>query len=71
MKCRAIIKKRGEWWIGWLLDLPGVNAQEKTREALIESLTIGSEEMLSLEVPSEPDAIMTSIDIPEQPWMTG
>ncbi len=53
------------------MDLPGVNAQEKTREALIESLTIGSEEMLSLEVPSEPDAIMTSIDIPEQPWMTG
>jgi len=26
MKYRAVIKKSGEWWIGWLVDLPGVNA---------------------------------------------
>jgi len=31
MKYRAVIKKSGEWWIGWLIDLPGVNAQEKTK----------------------------------------
>lgn len=31
MKLRAILRKSGEWWIGWLVDLPGVNAQEKTR----------------------------------------
>lgn len=71
MKYRAIIKKTGKWWIGWLVDLPGVNAQEKTREKLIESLVIGAEEMLSLEVPFEPDAVMTTIDIPEQLWMSG
>jgi len=29
MKYRAVIKKSEEWWIGWLIDLPGVNAQEK------------------------------------------
>jgi len=43
MKYRAIIKKSGEWWIGWLIDLPGVNAQEKTRKKLIESLEIGAQ----------------------------
>lgn len=71
MKYRAVIKKTEKWWIGWLIDLPGVNAQEKTKEKLIESLIIGAEEMLSLEIPFEPDGIMTTIDIPEQSWMTG
>ena len=41
MKFRAMIKKSGNWWIGWLIDLPGVNAQEKTREELLESLKSG------------------------------
>ena len=70
MKYRAIIKKTDKWWIGWLIDLPGINAQEKTREKLIESLIIGAEDMLSLEVPFEPGAIMTTVNIPEQPWIT-
>ena len=30
MKYRVMIKKSGDWWIGWIIDLPGVNAQEKT-----------------------------------------
>ncbi|RLC33204.1 MAG: type II toxin-antitoxin system HicB family antitoxin, partial [Deltaproteobacteria bacterium] len=46
MKYRAIIKKSDDWWIGWLIDLPGVNAQEKTRQKLIESLKSGAIEML-------------------------
>ena len=49
MKCRAVIKKADEWWIGWLVDLPGVNAQEKTKTDLIESLRIGAQEMLATE----------------------
>ena len=56
MKYRAVIKKTGEWWIGWLIDLPGVNTQEKTRAKLIESLKIGAEEMLITEIPFEPDS---------------
>ncbi len=52
MKFRAVIKKSGEWWIGWLVDLPGVNAQERTRKKLIESLKIGAEDMLK--TPFEP-----------------
>jgi len=47
MKFRAMIKKSDTWWIGWLVDLPGVNAQEKTREELLESLKIGAEDLLS------------------------
>jgi len=47
MKFRAIIEKSDNWWIGWLIDLPGVNAQEKTREELLESLKTGAEDMLS------------------------
>jgi len=54
MKFRAVIKQSGGWWIGWLLDLPGVNAQEKTAEELIESLRIGAEDMLETAVPFVP-----------------
>jgi predicted RNase H-like HicB family nuclease len=46
MKYRAVIKKSGEWWIGRLIDLPGVNAQEKTKAEFIESLRVGAEDML-------------------------
>ena len=67
MKYRAIIKKEGEWWIGWLLDLHGVNAQEKTKAALLESLRIGAEDMLNTAVPFEPNSIMTTIEVPEFP----
>jgi predicted RNase H-like HicB family nuclease len=45
MKYRAIIKKVDDWWIGWLVDLPGVNAQEKTKDELIEALKIGAQEL--------------------------
>jgi predicted RNase H-like HicB family nuclease len=34
----AIIKQDGEWWIGWIEEVPGVNCQEKTKEELLESL---------------------------------
>jgi len=68
MKYRAVIKKVGDWWIGWLVDLPGVNAQEKTQEDLLESLRIGAQDMLATQVPFEPDAQMKTIEIPDPPW---
>lgn len=68
MKFRAMFKKSGKWWIGWLVDLPGVNAQEKTREELLESLKIGAEDMLNTTVPFEAEAQMTTIDISEPAW---
>jgi hypothetical protein len=33
----AIMKRDGDWWIGWIEEVPGVNCQEKTREALLKS----------------------------------
>jgi predicted RNase H-like HicB family nuclease len=34
----AIIKQDSGWWIGWIEEIPGVNCQESTREALLRSL---------------------------------
>jgi predicted RNase H-like HicB family nuclease len=68
MKYRAIIKKVNDWWIGWIVDLPGINAQEKTKARLIESLRIGAEEMLAVEVPFESEALMTTINVPDPQW---
>ena len=47
MKFRAVIKESGDWWIGWLVDLPGVNAQERTKEELIESLPLKEKDFIS------------------------
>lgn len=63
MEYRAVIKKSGNWWIGWLADLPGVNAQEKTREKLIESLRIGAEDMLNTPVEPENEEELVKIEV--------
>jgi len=42
----AIIKQSGDWWIGWVEEIPGVNCQEQTHEGLIESLRITLKEAL-------------------------
>ena len=68
MKYRAMIKQSDGWWIGWLLDLPGVNAQEKTRRRLIESLRMGALEMLAAQVPFEQASTMLVVDIPDPDW---
>jgi predicted RNase H-like HicB family nuclease len=34
----AITKQDDGWWIGWVEEVPGVNAQERTKEALLVSL---------------------------------
>jgi predicted RNase H-like HicB family nuclease len=36
----AVIKQQGEWWIGWIEEVSGVNCQERSRQELIESLRI-------------------------------
>lgn len=42
----AVVKRDGDWWIGWIQEVSGVNCQEDTREALIESLKITLREAL-------------------------
>lgn len=44
----AVIKQDAEWWIGWIEEVPGVNCQESTREALLESLRVTLKEALEL-----------------------
>lgn len=34
----AQIQYTGEWWIGWIREISGVNCQERTREELLNSL---------------------------------
>ena len=63
MKFRAVIKQVDNWWIGWLVDIPGVNAQEKTRKELLESLRIGAEDMLSAEVKPQPGTQIEMVEV--------
>jgi predicted RNase H-like HicB family nuclease len=34
----AVIRRDGEWWIGWVEEVPGVNSQGETREELLANL---------------------------------
>ena len=63
MAFRAVIKKSGEWWIGWLIDLTGVNAQEKSRKALLESLKIGAEDMLNTPIEVKAEEELVKIEV--------
>jgi predicted RNase H-like HicB family nuclease len=42
----AILKDEGHWWIGWIEEIPGVNAQEKTKAELLSSLKVILDEAL-------------------------
>lgn len=55
----AVIKQDGDWWIGWVEEIPGVNCQEPTREELLESLKITLEEALEF---NKQDAIAAAGD---------
>jgi len=42
----AITKKDGNWWIGWIEEIPGVNCQERTRDELLDTLRMTLREAL-------------------------
>ena len=42
----AVVKQDGDWWIGWIEEVPGVNCQESTREELLETLRVTLNEAL-------------------------
>jgi len=44
----AIVKKDSDWWYGWVEEIPGANAQEKTREELIISLKEAVKDILDI-----------------------
>ncbi len=44
----AVIKRDGDWWIGWIEEIPGVNCQETSREELEQSLREALKEALDM-----------------------
>lgn len=36
----AVVKNTGDWWVGWIEEVPGVNCQERTRDELVETLRV-------------------------------
>jgi predicted RNase H-like HicB family nuclease len=44
----AVIQQAGDWWIGWVEEVPGVNSQGKTREELLDNLRDALEEALEM-----------------------
>lgn len=53
----AIVKQDGEWWVGWIEEIPGVNCQESTRDELLDTLRITLQEALD---PNRQEAIATA-----------
>jgi predicted RNase H-like HicB family nuclease len=44
----AIVKQSGDYWIGWIEEVPGVNCQETTREVLLDTLRVTLAEAIEL-----------------------
>ncbi len=44
----AVVQQSGEWWIGWVEEVPGVNSQGKTREELLDNLRDALDEALEM-----------------------
>ena len=44
----AVIKRDGDWWIGWIEEVPGVNCQEATRAELLETLRVTLREAIEI-----------------------
>ena len=44
----AIAMRRGSRWIGWVAEVPGVNAQAETREGLVADLRSALGEALEM-----------------------
>ena len=42
----AVTKQEGDWWVGWIEEVPGVNCQERTHRELLESLRVTLQEAL-------------------------
>ena len=42
----AVIQRNGDWWVGWVQEVPGVNSQGATRAELLENLQDALEEAL-------------------------
>ena len=46
--CNAVIRRDGNWWIGWIEEVPGVNSQGVTREELVANLREAPSEAIEM-----------------------
>ena len=44
----AVVQKTGEWWIGWVEEVVGVNSQGATRDELLDNLRDALDEALEM-----------------------
>lgn len=58
----AVVKQDGDWWIGWVKEIPGVNCQEATREELLQTLRVTLLEALEFNRQDALDAAGTNYD---------
>ena len=47
----AVIQRDGDFWIGWIEEISGVNSQGTTRAELLENLQSALEEALQMDQP--------------------
>ena len=45
---KAVVRRDGQWWIGWVEEIPGVNSQGETREELLDNLRSALNEALEM-----------------------
>lgn len=45
---KAIVKRDGDWWIGWVEEISGVNSQGSTKDELIGNLSSALHEALEM-----------------------
>ena len=55
----AVVKQDGDWWVGWIEEIPGVNCQEQSREELLETLRITLQEAIEM---NRQDAVAAAAD---------
>jgi predicted RNase H-like HicB family nuclease len=44
----AVVRRDGDWWIGWIEGVPGVNSQGASREELLANLREALSEALEM-----------------------
>jgi predicted RNase H-like HicB family nuclease len=45
---KAVVQRDGQWWVGWIEEIPGVNSQGRTRDELVENLRSALQEALEM-----------------------
>jgi predicted RNase H-like HicB family nuclease len=45
---KAVVKRDGAWWVGWVEEIPGVNSQGETRDELMANLSSALAEAIEM-----------------------